>query len=62
MGVRQLKRRVNAHYMRKQSDITPDMRAIMVDWLVEVGVEYHLAPLTLHVCVRRRAWAYFAGG
>ena len=35
-----------------QTDITPEMRAIMVDWLVEVGQEYRLTPLTLYLCVR----------
>ena len=35
-----------------QSDITPTMRAILVDWLVEVAEEYHLHPETLYVCVR----------
>ena len=35
-----------------QRDVSPDMRAIMVDWLVEVAQEYRLTPLTLHLCVR----------
>lgn len=35
-----------------QRDVSPDMRAIMVDWLVEVAQEYRLTPLTLHLCVK----------
>ncbi|KAJ7406766.1 hypothetical protein WISP_131697 [Willisornis vidua] len=36
-------------YMRKQPDITNSMRAILVDWLVEVGEEYKLQNETLHL-------------
>ncbi|NXG23698.1 CCNA2 protein, partial [Grallaria varia] len=38
-------------YMRKQPDITNNMRAILVDWLVEVGEEYKLQNETLHLAV-----------
>ncbi|NXM31589.1 CCNA2 protein, partial [Oxyruncus cristatus] len=38
-------------YMRKQPDITNSMRAILVDWLVEVGEEYKLQNETLHLAV-----------
>ena len=44
---------VDYTYMHEvQTDITPEMRAIMVDWLVEVAQEYRLTPLTLHLCVK----------
>ncbi|XP_061690652.1 cyclin-A2 [Syngnathoides biaculeatus] len=38
-------------YMRKQPDITNSMRAILVDWLVEVGEEYKLQSETLYLAV-----------
>ncbi|XP_019385608.1 PREDICTED: cyclin-A1 isoform X2 [Crocodylus porosus] len=38
-------------YMRKQPDITAGMRAILVDWLVEVGEEYKLRTETLYLAV-----------
>ncbi|NWV01984.1 CCNA1 protein, partial [Upupa epops] len=39
------------YYMRKQPDITTGMRAILVDWLVEVGEEYKLRTETLYLAV-----------
>lgn len=38
-------------YMKRQPDITNSMRAILVDWLVEVGEEYKLQNETLHLAV-----------
>ncbi|KAM7290422.1 G2/mitotic-specific cyclin-A-like [Ixodes scapularis] len=38
-------------YMSKQPDITSSMRAILVDWLVEVAEEYRLHPETLFLGV-----------
>ncbi|KAL7983411.1 hypothetical protein Chor_000287, partial [Crotalus horridus] len=38
-------------YMRKQPDITSGMRAILVDWLAEVGEEYKLQTETLYLAV-----------
>ncbi len=35
-----------------QYDVTADMRAILVDWLVMVAQKFNFAPLTLHYCVR----------
>ena len=37
--------------MRKQADINPSMRAILVDWLVEVAEEYKLKQQTLYLTV-----------
>ena len=34
-----------------QQDMTPHMRAILVDWLVEVALEYRLCSDTLHLAV-----------
>ncbi|XP_067103481.1 cyclin-A2 [Osmerus mordax] len=47
----ELKSRPKAGYMRKQPDITNSMRAILVDWLVEVGEEYKLQNETLYLAV-----------
>lgn len=38
-------------YMKDQSDITPKMRAILVDWLVEVHLKFKLLPETLFLTV-----------
>lgn len=38
-------------YMRKQPDITYNMRTILVDWLVEVAQEYKLQSETLFLAV-----------
>ena len=43
--------RPRANYMRRQQDITDSMRAILVDWLVEVSEEYKLSNETLHLAV-----------
>ncbi|XP_023646703.2 cyclin-A2 [Paramormyrops kingsleyae] len=47
----ELKLRPKAGYMKKQPDITSSMRAILVDWLVEVGEEYKLQNETLYLAV-----------
>lgn len=47
----QVKTRPKAGYMKKQPDITNSMRAILVDWLVEVGEEYKLQNETLYLAV-----------
>ncbi|XP_044284842.1 cyclin-A2 [Varanus komodoensis] len=47
----EVKCRPKAGYMKKQPDITNNMRAILVDWLVEVGEEYKLQNETLHLAV-----------
>ncbi|KAK3752615.1 hypothetical protein QZH41_018802, partial [Actinostola sp. cb2023] len=45
------KNRPKPSYMRKQPDINNSMRAILIDWLVEVGEEYKLLPQTLYLTV-----------
>ena len=37
--------------MDGQEDITARMRAILIDWLVEVHLKFKLAPSTLYLCV-----------
>jgi cyclin B len=38
-------------YMHTQQDINARMRAILVDWLVEVHLKFKLVPATLYLCV-----------
>ncbi|KAJ0982080.1 hypothetical protein J5N97_010335 [Dioscorea zingiberensis] len=46
------KRRPLANYIETiQSDVTANMRAILVDWLVEVAEEYKLVPDTLYLTI-----------
>ena len=48
----QRKRRPMFNYMdRVQHVVTENMRGILVDWLVEVAVEYKLLSETLHLSV-----------
>lgn len=43
--------RPKPNYMRKQSELTWEMRAILIDWLSEVADEYKLFSETLHLAV-----------
>jgi cyclin B len=38
-------------YMDMQADLTPKMRTILIEWLVEVHMKYKLRPETLHLAV-----------
>ncbi|GMI97603.1 mitotic-like cyclin 3B from Arabidopsis, CYCLIN A2;2 [Hibiscus trionum] len=50
--VTELNRRPSTNYMEQlQRDITPSMRGILIDWLVEVSEEYKLVPDTLYLAV-----------
>jgi len=40
-----------SYYMQRQKDINPRMRAILVDWLVEVHNSLNLQPAALWLCV-----------
>lgn len=49
-------RQMEGHYMpqnyfARQSEITPRMRTILVDWLVEVHYKYKLHTATLWLCI-----------
>jgi len=39
------------NYMDQQVDINAKMRAILIDWLIEVHMKYRLRPETLHLTV-----------
>ncbi|KAK4747053.1 hypothetical protein SAY87_026090 [Trapa incisa] len=48
----ELEQRPSSNYMETlQQDITPNMRGILIDWLVEVSQEYMLAADTLYLTV-----------
>ncbi|KAE8700172.1 hypothetical protein F3Y22_tig00110560pilonHSYRG00063 [Hibiscus syriacus] len=52
MRVTELNQRPSINYMEQlQRDITPSMRGVLVDWLVEVSEEYKLVPDTLYLTV-----------
>lgn len=41
----------NPHYMKSQTDINEKMRAILIDWLVEVHLKFKLVPETLFLTI-----------
>ncbi|GAB4816531.1 hypothetical protein N2152v2_003577 [Parachlorella kessleri] len=41
--------RIDPDYIRCQPDINPKMRAILVDWLIDVSLKFKLAPETLYL-------------
>ncbi|GAB2289818.1 hypothetical protein Dimus_024125 [Dionaea muscipula] len=48
----EIKKRPSTDFMEKiQNDINPNMRAILIDWLVEVAEEYRLVPDTLYLTI-----------
>lgn len=47
----QIKIQANPSYMTYQKDITYNMRAVLVDWLVEVADEFRMDDQTLYVTV-----------
>ena len=42
---------VDPQYMRNQTDVNDKMRAILIDWLVEVHLKFKLVPETLYLTV-----------
>ncbi|XP_057468954.1 putative cyclin-A3-1 [Actinidia eriantha] len=49
---REAKRRPLPNYIEKvQKDVTPKMRGVLVDWLVEVSEEYKLCSITLFLSI-----------
>lgn len=47
----QVRYRPSRMYLENNKEMTPRMRAILVDWLVELAEEYHLSNETLHLTV-----------
>lgn len=48
---KELAERVDAGYMLRQSDLTPKMRAILVDWMVDVHLKFKLLSETMFLSV-----------
>lgn len=42
---------VDASYMKKQPEITEKMRAILIDWLIQVHLRFGLLAETLYLTV-----------
>ena len=42
---------VQANYLSDQSEITPKMRAVLIDWLIGVHLQFHLLQETLYTTV-----------
>lgn len=42
---------VPMHYMRRQLEISANMRSILIDWLVDVCVEFKLETETFHLAI-----------
>ncbi|KAJ1685045.1 hypothetical protein LUZ63_016435 [Rhynchospora breviuscula] len=52
LRIAETKKRPSTDFMETiQTDINPSMRAILIDWLVEVAEEYRLVPDTLHLTI-----------
>jgi cyclin B len=41
----------DANYMAKQKDINHRMRAILIDWLIDVHLKYKMVPQTMYIAV-----------
>ena len=41
----------DANYMAKQKDINHRMRAILIDWLIDVHLKYKMVPQTMYISV-----------
>ncbi|XP_063933543.1 G2/mitotic-specific cyclin-B-like [Zophobas morio] len=51
LHVVQRKHAVSHEYMKKQTDISPKMRAILIDWLIDVHLRFKLTQETLYLTV-----------
>lgn len=49
--ISQIKMLPNAHYMDNQAEIQWSMRAVLMDWIVQVHHRFSLLPETLYLCV-----------
>lgn len=47
----QVRHRPKPGYIVKQPDVTENMRAVLIDWLVEVTEEYNMQTETLYLAV-----------
>lgn len=51
MRIEEIKYHARQNYMESQTDINEKMRAILIDWLVEVHLKFKLVPETLYLTV-----------
>jgi hypothetical protein len=51
MREKEIKMLPNAHYMDNQHEIQWTMRAVLMDWLIQVHHRFNLLPETLYLCV-----------
>jgi len=51
MRIEEQRYHVRHNYMDNQADINEKMRAILIDWLVEVHLKFKLVPETLYLTV-----------
>jgi len=51
MRIEEQRYHVRHNYMDHQADINEKMRAILIDWLVEVHLKFKLVPETLYLTV-----------
>ncbi|RMZ96310.1 G1 S-specific cyclin-E2 isoform X2 [Brachionus plicatilis] len=47
----EIKYRKNAHYLQRHKSIEAQMRAILIDWLIEISYAYRLHRETLHLAI-----------
>jgi serine/threonine protein kinase len=43
--------KIDKNYISRQTSITENMRAILVDWLIDVSVHFEVSPQTLHYAI-----------
>lgn len=42
---------IHENYLADQKDVTPKMRAVLIDWLNEVHMQFSMMPETFFMCV-----------
>lgn len=42
---------INEHHLEHQSEVTPKMRSVLIDWINEVHYQFHLLPETFYMTV-----------
>ena len=47
----QYKKNINPNYLDYQNEITPYMRSILIDWLIEINVNFNFKEATLYIAI-----------
>lgn len=42
---------INDNHLKNQKEVTPKMRAVLIDWINEVHYQFHLVLETFHMAV-----------